>query len=263
MKIDLEKLKEYTRKTSLTSEEKFDMLSNIREYTDKHPIHNNYYSIVFRHSLVYASMFALVLGTTATSFATEKSLPGDLLYPVKTEINENIVKTFSITKDQKAKTNVKLIDKRMEELTEMIVTEKDTPEKIDTIVEKLEEHKQDIQEYIQEVKISNSEEVEDAEKIYIELESVIDNHLDILENMAEDQKNINTQIEANDSIKITANTSTSEEVENLNNSTSTKDISGEEDAVSEISDFSNELKPIITEAKLKMDKNKDGVESTK
>jgi hypothetical protein len=243
MKIDLEKLKEYTHKTSMTSEEKFDMLSNIIKYTDEHPIPTNYYSIIFKHSFLYASIFALIIGTSATSWAAEGSLPGDLLYPVKTELNENIVKAFNVTNTQKAKNNVKLVDKRMGELTQMIVTEKDTPEKIDTIVNKLDKYKQDLQEYIQET--------ENAELVYIELESVVDTHLEILENIAKD-----------DSVKLNGTTST-EEIKDSNNSTSTENISGEKDAVSEISNFSTELKPIITEAKLKMEKDENNPASEK
>ncbi len=267
MKPELENLKEYTQKTSLTQEEKFAMLSNLRTYTDTHSVRSPY-SILFKHSFAYATMCALIIGTTATSFAAERALPGDILYPVKTEINENIAKSLSVTKEQKAKINVKLVDKRMEELTEMVVTKQDTPEKIDIVVAKLEEHKQEIQEYVSEVQESDIKESEIAVAIYTELESVVDAHIDILEDIAEDTKKDEVVV-AKENPKDTQSTSISISLPVLQenvpvNSTTTpiKELTGEEDALSEVVEFSEQIEPIGIEVKSKAHKE-DEATSTK
>jgi hypothetical protein len=257
MKPDLEKIKEYTQKTSLTQEEKFAMLGNIRNYADAHPVKTPSYSVFFKHSFTYASIAILIIGTTATSFAAEQSLPGDILYPIKTGVNEKIAKTLSVTRTQKAKVNVKLVDKRMEELTEMVVKEKDTPEKIDTIVAQLEENKKELQNYIAQVEVNNSEDSEDALEIYTELESVVDAHLDILEDIAGDTDAQATLANIIDSVDITASSPTPvieepAELNTLNGTSTQEEITGEEDAVSEVLDFSAELEPILIEAKSKI-----------
>lgn len=254
MKPNLENLKEYAHKTSLTQEEKLAMFQNIREYSNTHPIKTTYYSIFFKHSIAYASMFALIIGTSATSFASEYALPGDILYPVKTEVNEKIAKTFAFTDTQKAKVNVKLVDKRMEELTKIVATDQDTPEKVDVIVAQLEEHKEEIKEYIKEVQTTDTQEVEDAIAIATELESIVGTHIDILEEVSDEIASTNTE-----EVPPKETTSTMiliEEVPNTNEiSTTTKDIPEPQDAISEILDFSAELEPIFIEAKTKNNKD--------
>jgi hypothetical protein len=186
MKPKLENLKEYTSKASLTSEEKFDMFQNIRAYSNTHPVHSRY-SIFMKHSLAYASMFALLITTAGTSFAAEDSLPGDILYPVKTNVNEGVIKSFTFSETQKAKVTVNLMDRRMQELEKLIVTKQDSPENVDIIVNKLEEHKEDLQEFANQVDPVEPQEVQDARDIYTELESVMDTHVDILQDIALNQ----------------------------------------------------------------------------
>lgn len=283
MKPELENLKEYTDKISLTSGEKLDMFQNIRAYTNAHPVQSKY-GVFFKYSLAYASMFALLIGTSATSIAAEGALPGDLLYPVKTNVNETVVKSLTFSQAQKAKVTVNLMDKRMEELEKMIVTKVDSPEKIDIIVAKLEEHKEDLQIFTDQVEQNNPEEVEEASEIYVALESVIETHIDILEDIAEDEKvqvalsditddivattisdtptdpspqevvvtittsATSTQETSIDTVVLSASNTVPEET-----STSTQDIenTGEEDAIKEITNFSAQINPIINKIRRK------------
>lgn len=301
MKPNLENLNEYTSKASLTTGEKLNMFENIRAYSNANPVKSKY-TLLFKHSFAYASMFALFIGTSATSIAAEDSLPGEILYPIKVNFNENIIKSLSVTKAQKAKVNVSLVDKRMEELTEMIVKEKDSPEKIDIIAAKLEDHKEELKEYIDNIESSDSEENAQAAEIYAELESVVDIHLDILEEIAENEDDVNvdtvdqedeivpqdtpitelpiisTSSENTISDEDIATSSMKFEVQATMTLSDTQEpelkaeitqkvpvkiqnieaeeevnamLSGEEDAVFEISNFSEKLKPIITSAKMK------------
>lgn len=287
MKPELENLKEYTSKLSLTSEEKLNMFNNLRTYSNANPVRSKY-TMLFRNSFTYASMFALLIGTSATSLAAEGALPGDILYPVKTEVNEAVVKSLSFSPSAKAKVAVNLMDKRMNELTEMIVTEVDSPEKIDTIVAMLEEHKEDLQDFTDQIEQTNPEEVQEATEIYVALETVLDTHIDILEEIAEDEE---TQLAIADVADVVVTNTASEtptQEEPVDNtvvltmmaapapetpvepvmmaaklqSTSTDDmattsiiadsvITGEEDAVFEITNFSTRIDPLIESAKSK------------
>lgn len=290
MKPQLENLKEYTSKLSLTSEEKLDMFNNLRAYSNANPVRSKY-TMLFRNSFTYASMFALLIGTSATSIAAEGSLPGDILYPVKTEVNETIVKTLSFTPTSKAKVAVTLMDKRMSELTEMIVTEVDNPEKIDTIITMLEEHKEDLQDFTNQVEENNQEEIAEAVEIYAALESVIDTHIEILEEIAEEVEEKDTQIAiASVSDMVATDTapkaSTQEEPEDITITNPTLDIepntepvalstttnatstakattssiialsetpeaAGEREAVTKITNFSTRIDPLIESVRTK------------
>jgi hypothetical protein len=281
MKPELENLKKYTNKASLTSGEKLAMFENIRAYTNTHPVQSKY-GVFFKYSLAYASMFALLIGTSATSIAAEGALPGDLLYPVKINVNETVVKSLTFSKTQKAKVAVNLMDKRMEELEKMIVTKVDSPEKIDLIVAKLEKHKEDFQTFTNQVEQNDPEEVEEAGEIYVALESVIETHIDILEDIAEDEKvqvalsditdNIiaaTTSDTPTDSlpqevvVTITTSATNTQETsintmvlsatntvpEEFSTSTPTTEDTGEEDAIKEITNFSHKINPLIIEVR--------------
>jgi len=290
MKPELENLKEYPSKISLTSGEKFDMLQNLRAYSNAHPVRSRY-SIFMKYSLAYASAFALIVGTGATSFAAEASLPGDILYPVKTNINEKVFETINFSKASKAQVAVGFMDKRMKELEKMIITQKDTPEKIDIIVEKLEENKKDLEEYTEQVEPTDHEEVQRTADLYTELETIIDTHIDILEDIAKDEKvevapekseNAIEDTQENDSdepsnkenvsITIVIDTSSSSvnepksmkvvskkmpkntektDTTEASSTQGTSEITSEEYAVSEIVSFSTKLDTIITSAKEK------------
>lgn len=276
MNHDLEKIKEQTSKASLTQEEKFDMFKNIRTHMDAHPVqtHTPSFALFMKYSVVYATMFAFIIGTSATSLAAERSLPGDILYPIKTQINEKVAQTLTFSKKQKTQVTVNLVDKRMSELEKMIIQEKDTPKKINTVVQKLDEHKEDIEE-IQ--KSETADESKESADTYIELESMIDTHIEILEDIIEDKKlrkeviklitedpvdineeksdqgtqeNTEELEDELDETKVTnsANTEESPE-ENVPDADIKTQIQEEDVTVSEIKNFSTELESIIKSAR--------------
>jgi tetratricopeptide (TPR) repeat protein len=61
-----------------------------------------------------ALILALILGGGAT-FAAESALPGDTLYPVKVEVNENVRGWFAASDEAKAKWESELAERRLEE----------------------------------------------------------------------------------------------------------------------------------------------------
>ena len=149
----------------------------------------------------------------------------------------------------------------------MVVTEKDTPEKIEIIVAQLEDHKHEIEEYIEGVEVTNIEASEDAVAIYTELESVVATHLDVLEEISQETISTSTRtdiVALKDSLEVASTTTIEDKGETSQTPTvTTEDMSGEQNAVSEVSDFSAELEPILIEAKLKSHKDDDEATSTK
>jgi hypothetical protein len=190
MKPKLENLTEKTDSVRLTSAEKFGMLSELRTYADAHPVRSPYQSVWFRQAFaVYASAFILVVATGATSFAAERSLPGDALYGIKTNVNEGVVRTLPLPASAKAKVEISMIDRRMGELEKMIVTNQDTPEKVDLVLKKIDDHKEEFD--VQVLALSDTEAGNESDQIHSELETVVDAHIVVLEEITSEDEEEN------------------------------------------------------------------------
>lgn len=236
MEKELEKIKEYTQKISMSSEEKFEMFKNVRKYSIENNFKPSPFIFITRHSIAYLTILIFVVGTSATSMAAEWSLPGDILYPIKTEVNEEIIKTISIDEESKAKTNVKLIEKRMSEITELVIKEKNTEQNLEIVSNKLNEHLNDIEEIYTETE-SQENKREEVQKIQEAIESITENQIEVLNELSE---NSNEQEENKADIN--------EEKQSIdeNNATSTNIIENNDEsninsALSEVIDFSEKI----------------------
>ena len=69
-------------------------------------------------ALIAACLIA-VLGGGGLSYAAENSLPGDLLYPVKTNINEEIVSAIQFKQEAKIAWQEKMVERRLKELEDL------------------------------------------------------------------------------------------------------------------------------------------------
>lgn len=78
-------------------------------------------TLLFPLRLIYMPfiiMIAVVVGG-GTSFAAQGAVPGDFLYPVKTEVNESVRSAFAFGADAEARLQAKLIEERVEEAKEL------------------------------------------------------------------------------------------------------------------------------------------------
>ncbi len=186
MKPNLDTLTEKTQNVRLSSAEKFDMLQDLRAYADTHSAKSPYQAAWFRSAFaVYASAFILVVATGATSFAAEQALPGDALYSIKTNVNEGVVRTLPLPASAKAKVEISMIDRRMGELEKMIVTNQDSPENVDIILKKIDDHKEEFDTHVLAL---NDDQVEgETDEIQAELETVVDAHIVVLEEITSEE----------------------------------------------------------------------------
>lgn len=194
---NIEELKTKMHHVSLSSEEKFDMLQNLRAHMNTQPIPSPILtSPLFKHVFAYSLLGAVLITTGATSFAAEDALPGDILYGIKTSLNENIIQAIALSDTAKARAEISLIDRRMEELGKMAIEDTETPEKIDIVLEKITAHKIDFDEHL--VEIAKVEPSERAIEMKTELETVIETHLEILESIDEYSEEKNEVEQAQD-----------------------------------------------------------------
>ena len=61
------------------------------------------------------AIFLILFISVGTSFAAQGALPGDFLYPIKTEVNENVRTAFAFGADAEANLQADLLEERLEE----------------------------------------------------------------------------------------------------------------------------------------------------
>lgn len=96
---------------------------------------------------------AVVGGSVATVRASRGSLPGDVLYPIKRNV-ENVTISFTFDKTEKIRKKVELVGKRIEELNTIAAKDIEAPQKSEKIQRAVEEIKKDstkVDEQLQEI----------------------------------------------------------------------------------------------------------------
>lgn len=93
----------------------------------KSPYFNHFKFYHLPKSLIL-SLVLVVFISIGTAQASRSSLPGDLLYPIKTSITEPIIKSTKLTTTEKVAFDIELADTRIEEL-ETLITKNQTTEK--------------------------------------------------------------------------------------------------------------------------------------
>jgi len=192
----LNKINIESKKISLTKEEKSSVRNILISYSKKSPYYSGIISsrrlfdFVFlsnKKVLISAFIILILILGTGTSYAAEGSLPGDMLYPIKVNVNEQIAHLTSFTSESKAKLNTKIIKKRLEEADRLASKGKLNEVTKDKIVKGLEKASvgldKDLLELIDKKDFKNISELNSILKISL------DNHKKSLEEKAE-EKNI-------------------------------------------------------------------------
>lgn len=117
----------------LTVEEKFAMRQTLVRFARENPVTHtsrakNSRVVVSPYSFMqkargYKVLSATVIGGIliggTVSFAAEGALPGNVLYPVKTEVNERVRSVVAVTPQSKADWDIKLVERRLSEVKEV------------------------------------------------------------------------------------------------------------------------------------------------
>ena len=118
----LEKLNNEAQKISLNRDEKSSIRNILISYFRKSP-YGAFFNFSFIRSkrvLVPAFAIILLLLGGGTSYAAQRALPGDILYPIKINVNEKIADLMAVTKEAKVKLNKKIIKTRLGEMDKLI-----------------------------------------------------------------------------------------------------------------------------------------------
>ena len=97
---------------------------------------------------IFAGFLGLMVITAGTSFASEGSLPGDVLYPVKRNINETVLGLLANTTQKRAELASNLVERRLSEATQLASMGRLTQEVSDTLSLEVEKTAQEARDQI-------------------------------------------------------------------------------------------------------------------
>ncbi len=152
MKENFKNFIKRARAKKLSENEKDILRSKILEFISFNPIRGkapilrdrNYISIFevkyFMRAASIALVCVLVVGGSGVSYAAAKALPGETLYSVKININENIEETFATTPKAKLAVQSEHIQRRLDEAQELRKEQKLSPANQKIVVAKIGEH---------------------------------------------------------------------------------------------------------------------------
>jgi hypothetical protein len=113
--------------------EKAAIKSQLLHYVKAHPVNTDEFPTHLSSSLFSINNFrnkktlsAFVIGGlllgSSVSFASERAVPGDILYSVKIHINEQVLDAIAVTPQAKADWGVRKVERRLEEVEKLAVT---------------------------------------------------------------------------------------------------------------------------------------------
>jgi len=141
MKILSRKIKHEFNNIKLSTSEKKEMLKTINLYMAENPAIKQVFSfqlLLTKNYMIPVVIIALLLATSGgTVAAAENSLPGDLLYSVKLNVNERVMSATAFSDEAKADFEAKLSERRLQEYNKMLENKKWTEEKEKQLTEKL------------------------------------------------------------------------------------------------------------------------------
>ncbi|MHB8871396.1 MAG: DUF5667 domain-containing protein [Candidatus Doudnabacteria bacterium] len=192
-----EKLIATLRSVSLSSEEKAEMFRNIKTAIASDAFKEElkprpFYSFTFaffrsnRYAIAVVCLVVLVFSSAGISQAADKSLPGDFLYPVKTQFNEKIKASFANTPAKKVKVESDLTIERLKEAEALSSQGKLDNQKKEYITKSLTEHSEKIDMNISEVKEHVGSDA--ALELDDSLGSSLVDHTDVLDKLSEDKE---------------------------------------------------------------------------
>ncbi len=150
MEKEIEHIMNKTKQESLSLRERELLRSAVTSFVKEHPIPARVFAkptpspfsfefFVRRHSVFAAAVLVFFLSGTTSVFA-DKSLPGDVLYPVKTSVNEKVLGWFATSQESRAEWQLSLADRRLQEMQELSKSEKITSDVRDALEEKIESY---------------------------------------------------------------------------------------------------------------------------
>ena len=200
----------------LSSDEKKKMRENLGIFIEQHPVRNadisrhllreeskthiSAFAGIFTlkpliHKLQYmiiALIIALLIGG-GTSFAAESALPGDILYPIKVSINEEVRSAVTISDEAQAQWDARRAERRLEEAEKLAAQGRLNAQTRADIESRFETFAQAFQKRVE--KIEAKQKTNAAFELHSNFEASLKAHEKILEQLGEEKENMKTEIQ--------------------------------------------------------------------
>lgn len=196
------------KNTKLTNKERVDGLQNLRMFMKDHPVRPDVAGRLVYHKSRFSlqelwknksmktklavSLIGIMVASSGVSYAAEASVPGDLLYPVKINVNENVRAAASLSAESKAEWATKQVERRLEEAETLAAQGKLDSSARETIEAHIESHTENIE------KNTHNEDSDAAiqakAEIHSQLESSLQTHEGILNKIASESTSTKDQI---------------------------------------------------------------------
>lgn len=203
MNGDLKQFIRQARSIGLSKEEKNTVKRSVLNFMAQNPVRLdiqprlNYWSNIFLTKLSFSSTMAILLLLSVfvgggVTFGAERALPGDILYPIKVGINEEVRGLISTSDEARANWEIKRTERRLEEAEELAVEGSLDSEVSENIEARFEAHAQRVQERVE--KFKNKENFNAAASVSLNFEAALKAHERILSKLAQKKGDVEVQI---------------------------------------------------------------------
>ncbi len=136
------------------------------------------YKFLYKPMMALAVLVVTVMAGGGVSLAAENALPGDVLYPVKVEVNEEFRSMLAFSQEAKAEWKVQQTGRRLQEAEKLAVKGEFGSETAAKVDAKFEQHTQKLSEIASKLEAKGN--VEAAAAIHSSLEAILEAHERIL-----------------------------------------------------------------------------------
>lgn len=170
------------------------------KYQRIHPLYLFLTSNRMIATIIAAVLLALSGGT---SYAAENSLPGDLLYPVKITVNENVRAALVLSPQAKVEWEAKVAERRLQEAEQLAALGKLSEEKAGQLEEKFGKQSAKVQERLDRLTDQGELSAEKLAELHSNFQASLEAHSSILQRL---QTRDQDKTQYNDLLKSLANT---------------------------------------------------------
>lgn len=187
----LKQFKQDATSVSLEASQKQTSREEIVQFMKQHPIDSatgtSLWQTLFapkRLGLVAALTLLVIVSTGGITYAAEHTLPGDVLYPVKLHVNEEVKAMVSLTPEARASWETRRTERRLEEAATLASTGKLTTTTQATIAKLVTRHATRVRNAA--ATLANKGDITAAAELNSHLETILTVHETVLEHMTEE-----------------------------------------------------------------------------
>lgn len=195
MEDRLRQLKDRADTIRMTADEKAGIRSRLSAYMTMRPLRGDAASQpakqvrgIFRLSPKLMPFFAvflsLLLAGGGVSYAAERTVPGDVLYPVKVHVNEGVRAALAVNDESKAEWEAERVERRLDEARALLESKDIPSERFDDLEERFAEHEERVEATIDRIEEKKGSEF--AVRFSSHLEASLAAHQAILDRLAKE-----------------------------------------------------------------------------